>query len=370
MTAVDYSAQPVAPRPRRRGQIPLHRKLAYFAVLMLMLLGASEFLVRVYWNLQGLPFWACQRNIQHIYYPGVVTFDAFMRPRGAKKESVEVLLLGASTLYPNVGPISTMLMEQLTLKLKRKVEVVDLAIPAHTTLDSYYKYLELGGKSFDLVVVYDSINDLRANNCPQEVFREDYSHFQFYREVNAAERGREGRIFALPITLRIWAIRLEKELNLIQTMPENATVGDWSKYGSDVRSVKPYSKNLERIVELGRERGEKVVLMSFAGYSAPGYTKEKFQNRQLDYTVHWFPTELWGTPANIVKGLEIHNAAIRTLVETHKDDTLFVDQAGQIPHEGRYFNDICHLSTEGCARFVENMMPVIVPYLQGLAPEK
>ena len=36
--------------------------------------------------------------------------------------------------------------------------------------------------------------------------------------------------------------------------------------------------------------------MTFATWVAPGYTREKFENRKLDYSMPYLPIELWGEP--------------------------------------------------------------------------
>ena len=56
----------------------------------------------------------------------------------------------------------------------------ELGVPGHTSLDSYYKYRSLSAARFDLVFIYDGFNEVRANNAPPEVFRDDYSHYGYY----------------------------------------------------------------------------------------------------------------------------------------------------------------------------------------------
>ena len=51
---------------------------------------------------------------------------------------------------------------------------------AHTTLDSYLKHKALHNKTFDVVVIYHGINEVRANNSPPEIFKPDYSHYAWY----------------------------------------------------------------------------------------------------------------------------------------------------------------------------------------------
>ncbi len=106
-----------------------------------------------------------------------------------------------------------------------------------------------------------------------------------------------------------------------------------------------------------RVQATPVLLMTFAYWEAPGYSKERFLAGKLAYGHGGFelPTEVWGKPENVVAALEAHNREIRQLAET--EGVIFVDQAKQMPHDGRHFADICHLTDQGCRRFVENLMP-------------
>jgi hypothetical protein len=38
----------------------------------------------------------------------------------------------------------------------------------------------------------------------------------------------------------------------------------------------------------------------------------------------------------------------------------FVDQASKMPPEGRYFNDVCHLTSAGSHAFVDEMLTAAV----------
>jgi hypothetical protein len=54
----------------------------------------------------------------------------------------------------------------------------------------------------------------------------------------------------------------------------------------------------------------------------------------------------------------------------HTDDArhegvLFVDQAGLMTGEPRYFNDVCHLTVVCSLKFVENILAVLLPNMPG-----
>jgi hypothetical protein len=73
--------------------------------------------------------------------------------------------------------IERLLDEKLNYRASRTACIHNASHPAHTSLDSLYKYRELQDKSFDLVIIYHGINKTRANNCPPHVFQADYSHY-------------------------------------------------------------------------------------------------------------------------------------------------------------------------------------------------
>jgi hypothetical protein len=43
---------------------------------------------------------------------------------------------------------------------------------------------------------------------------------------------------------------------------------------------------------------------------------------------------------------------------------LFVDQASLMTGSALWFNDFCHLTVAGSSRFVENLLPVVLPALR------
>ena len=83
----------------------------------------------------------------------------------------DILLLGGSVLVERTD-----------------FRVVNLSALAHTTRDSYLKLKSLGDPRFDVVVVYHGINEVRANNCPPDLYRSDYSHYEWYEMRNLTDR--------------------------------------------------------------------------------------------------------------------------------------------------------------------------------------
>ena len=135
----------------------------------------------------------------------------------------------------------------------------------------------------------------------------------------------------------------------------DAPRADWLQYGADIKSAAAFESNLREIVSLAGERQETLLLMTFATYVPAGYTPESFRARKLGYTLHLSPIEMWGTPANVLSAVMRHNDAVRRVADG-ETGLRFVDQAREMPPEGRYFNDVCHLTSAGSRVFVQNML--------------
>src|SRR5262249_13348059 len=132
--------------------------------------------------------------------------------------------------------------------------------------------------------------------------------------------------------------------------------------GGDIKTDRTLRQNLLEIVTCAANRGDLVVLATFAYYVPPNYTRERLEDCSLDYGFHSArqscAAELWGKPRHVVAALEVQNAAIRSLAADHPE-VLFVDEQHLLPATGRMFIDPCHLTDAGCRQFVENLRPVV-----------
>jgi hypothetical protein len=54
----------------------------------------------------------------------------------------------------------------------------------------------------------------------------------------------------------------------------------------------------------------------------------------------------------------LHNATLEAVARAHPW-ARFADLARAVPREGRYFNDVCHLSSAGMARLVDGMLRAV-----------
>ena len=338
---------------------PWLKRARFYLLYVLFLVLLAELGARAFWMTRGVPFLTAQRRIYRSFYPGVAEVERSTRAQDETEDAFDVLLLGGSVLNTRYGDIEHVLRERLTRAIERPVNVYNLSAPGHTSLDSYYKYLHLRGIHFDEVIVYQGINELRANNCPPEVFREDYSHFSWYKLINDFERRADSRWLVFPYTLRFIVTKAAGRLGWSGFLPTHTPDPESLVHGCDVKTTASFRANLRRILEIAARRRQPVLLMSFAYYLTGDYTEQKFDARQLDYTVHTFPVELWGQPACVAAGIEAHNQVVADLARS-SDQIRFVDQDRLIPDDRRHFNDICHLTHEGCERFVLNIIDTIL----------
>src|SRR5262249_10732503 len=146
-------------------------------------------------------------------------------------------------------------------------------------------------------------------NCPENVFRADYSHAPRLFQIQLLQRHPEHSVFALPYTVRYLKSRFARQLCL-STEPGQK----WHHHGAVLKTPPSFRDNLETILGTARQRGEPVLLMTFALHIPENYTEEAFKAKALDYGRHVSPLRLWGLPENVRRGVAAHNDVIRELV--------------------------------------------------------
>lgn len=337
-----------------------HRRYVVAAAGVVCLVLLTECGARLFWKARGVGFFSAHRSVFRSFYPGVD--ELLNTPVVDDDTCFDILILAGSVLSVDYGNVEHLLRERLTVATGRCVRIHNLAAPAQTTLDSYYKYRHLGDRRFDLVIVYHGINEVRANNCSADRFEPDYSHYAWYKLINDFERRAEERWLIFPYTIKFVTIKLMDRLGLGSTLATHRPDATAAAFGCDIKTADSVRRNVSGIMELAETRKEPLLLMTFAHYLPEGYAEEAFDERSLDFTSHMYAVELWGKPECVESGLDTHNAVIREL-STRSRHAIFLDQEALVPREGRFFNDICHLTHEGCQRFVENLVPIILPLM-------
>jgi hypothetical protein len=334
------------------------RANAWLLLASLLVCGALlEALARSYWWIRdGVPPSAPGALLEALY-PELRPLRE--RPPARGDGTLDVLLLGGSVLHESWGDVEAQLLEQLARAGLRNVRVHNLAQPAHTSRDSLVKYSALGDARFDVVVVYDGINDARADNAPPELFRADYSHLPWYGLVDAVAPAAGRARLALPTTLRYAAARLRQALRPGDYAGGDRPRPEWLAYGADLRSAAAFEANLAGILDLAARRGERVVLATFALHVPPDYSLEAFREKRLDYLLFYSPIELWGERDHVVAAVAVYDEAVRRLAE-RSPHAVLVDQDRLMPRGASIFNDPCHLTSEGSRIFAAHLTAAIL----------
>lgn len=328
---------------------------------LLVLLEAAS---RVYWRVkEGVPLLDTSRILYrfhpHLRDSGVLTADV-----SRDDERIDVLILGGSVMEAEYSPaVTASVREALAAATGRPVRVFNLGRRGQTSRDALTKYRILADRPFDMVLLYHSINESRYNNCPPEKFRDDYSHVWWYAAQDCLARHREVRFFSLPFTVEYTLIHILSNRRLPFYVGKSWPKPEWMAYGSQVKTDRALRANFQAILDLARRKGEPVVLMTFALYIPQGYSREKFNRKELDYDRHIAPVELWGTPENTAAAIAAHDRVIRELAAAN-DHAVFVDQQGLMTKDGRHFHDCCHLTELGCRQWAANLVGPVCQHLR------
>jgi len=271
----------------------------------------------------------------------------------------DLLLLGGSVIHPEWGSVEARLRARLEQACPGRFRLYNLSQPGFTSRDSLLSYRQLDQCQFELVLVYDGMNDLRLNCCPPELFADDYSHAPRY----AALRGD----LSQPAQ-GVWQIASQGLATDLQWGTSDPALLEHARRPQTPRTLRA---NFAELLTLARHRHDPVLLLTYAWHLPDDYTLEKFSNHELDYARHAparCAAELWGRPADIPAILTLQNAAIRDLAQTSPHATL-CDLADELPRTGVNFVDPCHLTDAGCEEFVARIWPSLERHLPPRAAE-
>ncbi|MBN1943845.1 MAG: hypothetical protein JW849_11180 [Phycisphaerae bacterium] len=366
---------------RKKKSLP--RRLLRWAAFVLYVLILSEVASRAYWSIKhrdrGMPFFPAWSDWVDRFYEEIR--DSGVRDARPQPEDgfFDVLLLGGSAqdrVYDSLADASggkTVLQDRLGEIVSRPVRVFNLAHPGMTTRDSLLKYqmLTAEGLHFDLVVVYHGVNDVRMNNIAAEKFRDDYTHSGFYRQFRRL-RDYQPMLpyFTLPYTIEYTAVHVLSSKKLGVYLPKHRPSEEQLSHGVEIKTDRTFRRNVEGILDLAKDRGEPVLLLTFAWYIPENYTKDKCKAGQLDYARSPRPSlvEMWGSTDGVPKGIRAHNDVLRQLALEHPE-AMFVDADLLIPKRGENFNDVCHLSEAGKVGLLDAFLPALQTGLHRLSDD-
>ncbi len=334
------------------------KKIIFTFLFILLLFLPLEIASRAYWtNKRELSFFAPQA--MYLFYPALKPIHETKIT--ANDGYYDILFLGGSVLY-DAGKWEkavSLLQEKLKDKTSLPIRIHNAARPSHSSRDSLFKYRFLADKHFDQVVVYDSINEVRANNAPPEMFREDYSHYSWYRKLNFFGYYPFFKICTLPYTIFSLITDIQEKKGLIHFVPTDIPNEEWVKYGNTIRSAASFESNIDEIISLANKRKEPILLATFSFYVPNDYSYFKFRTKRLDYAAHTFYIEIWGKPINVMLGILAHNNVLRKLAKNNSQ-VLFLDEFTQMPKGKKFYNDICHLTDAGLQTLLTDIADTIV----------
>jgi len=337
----------------------------FWIVYLVFLYLFLEVTARAYWAFRWkTPFFGSGDLQNGRFYREVRKSGVLTTPIIKKDDYYDILLLGGSVLTDDFGDITSRLRHQLETNSGRKLRIFNCAGTGMTTRDSLIKYRQLKSQSFDLLFIYEGLNDVSLSNCPPERFKADYTHNSWYYRLSRLDAHREIAWTVLPFTCEYLALSiLDKPAWNWYRRGNRPQVG-WQIAGDEVLTGPSFRQNLIELIELARKRGATIFLTTYAWYIPPDYNLGAFKAHKLDYARHINAVETWGKPENVRKGLVIHNQILRELARGQR--TLFVDLELVIPRRRQYFNDMCHLTPDGCKIFVDQISPPILDQIKQL----
>ncbi|UCD89259.1 MAG: hypothetical protein JSW04_12655 [Desulfobacterales bacterium] len=312
----------------KREFILLLSSIAFCLVLL-------EFLGRILFaSTNSLPL---SFSSKEMIYPSLYTVTKNYTDR-----YTNVLLVGGSVLNTNSRTL-------IAPGKDKGIHFYNLAHPAHTSLDSLYKYQYLTSKKykFDFVIFYHGINEVRTNNIQKEFFKEDYSHYYYYRWVNATFKEEQPTFnFYLSSTLIYNSYHLFCKFYGMTSFKKKAFVPfdipapELSQFGSEIKSEKSFRKNLMKIAEIAHAENAVLIVPIFAFHPFPPDQKM---------------TSIWGEPKNVIKGIKRHNQVIAQI----KGKYITIDTS-IISNDRGNFEDICHFTSKGNKIFSDLLIQTIL----------
>lgn len=334
------------------------KKTIFTFIFIILLILPLEISSRIYWMTKNdLSFFTPEA--MYLFYPA-------LKPVHEAKittddDYYDILLLGGSVLYDagNWNKALPLLQEQLKPLTNLPLRIHNVARPSHSSRDSLFKYRFLNDKHFDLIIIYHAINEVRANNCPPNIFQTDYSHYSWYRKLNFFSHYHYFKFFTLPYTFFSLATDIQEKSGLIHFVPTDIPNENWVEYGKTIKSAESFKNNIENILNHANRKQELILLSSFAFHVPRDYSYLKFKTKQLDYAAHTFSIDIWGDPENVMRGIITHNKVIDKLADDHPE-ILFIDENAKIPKSKIYFNDICHLTEAGNEQLLNDFAQAVL----------
>lgn len=328
--------------------------VAFFTVLILI-----EIILRLGFSIiWDTPFLKPHEVIYH-YYPIVKSIKE--KHATTSSSTHKVLVLSCSTLHKEWGNFNEQLAQDLNAtKESGKISLADsftvftAAGIGFSSADNFNCYRLLSDLKFDIVVYYGGINDARFNNCPPSVFKENYGHIKWNNEINCILRHPEIDFVVLPFFLDYTYQLIVESCDKNNFIPSfYSKRKNWWKYGSSLKSLNVFKRNIESIETLSNKKKEALLLVSYCYYLPKDYSLEKFKKRELNYDFQQNSreTEIWGEPTNVTHFLDSSNSILQKTCNAQ----CYYLALPNISINPKFFADICHFSPSGLSAFCKQL---------------
>jgi len=338
------------------------RPFLFSLIFFIILFVVTEIILRIALMCYGYPLLKPGDYLYSGFYPTIS--EMIEKDIRSDDDVQDVLILGGSVIST---PWSNMEVRLDTILRKKygqakKFAFYNTAAAGHTSLDNLIKYKLLEDKRFDLVIYYEAINENRANCIPDADFRSDYTHIKWYCDIELLRAHPEINFTVIPYVcdLILKGIK-DKIARKIYASREQVDPG-FAKFGANIKTGSSYRKNIKDIINISRKRGDKLLLLSYASYFPKG-VKLTGEQQDMDHFAgcHYAsPVTIWGQAEFVKKGIMVHNRILTDLAKQNK--TYFFDMAGNIPQDGRFFCDVCHVSEPGAQNFANKLTAYIVDF--------
>jgi len=325
----------------------LKKGIGSLLLICLVLLG-FELSIRTYLSLKyHSNFFKPQEIIFH-YYPMVKEIKENYS-EGPKKK---ILILSSSALTDGWGGFATVFDKELN-KNGKEWDVYNASGVGFSSLDNLNTYTMLSDLKLDVLLFYNGINDSRLNNCPPEIYKENYQHIAWNNEIATILSHPEINGSTIPFIIDFGFQKLKATFCKDCFISENYHNQEkWQEYGSNFKSLENFEKNIQALIKT-KPKESKLFLFSFATYVPDNYSFEKFVNKELDYNYHVNSreVEVWGKAPYVLDFMDSLNIILSAKQNPAKE-CYFIDIRNQVLQASN-FADICHYSAPGIEKVAQ-----------------
>ena len=316
-----------------------NKKLLFSIVLIIFLLLVIELKIRVNESED--------KNIPLFYNKEISVYpEIYNLLNDYDSDDKNVLILGASVMQ--------YIRDSNTFDNKGTFKIYNLAQSGHTSSDSLNKlaYLTKKGFSFDYIVFYHGVNDAKLNNFPDDLFKDDYQQYSYFKFTNKIFN--YGGMFNFILNSALIKNLMFSYYKLFYYEVEFIITPEWAKFGSNIKSKQAFNNFLTQFIAIARTQNSKIIIPLFAYNIPDNYSKQLFLDRKLGYSLNLnedIPLDIYGTPKNVIKGINLHNE----LAINSSNDFVVIINTTNISKDVSNFIDGIHLSESGKELLVDEI---------------